>query len=88
MRLKRRETKLYEDVVGNATLDAIVDDVAEGEAKRVLGIDPVTELLLVDNIDVEAAAVEARIEDWLSVDDAGDDDEDDTTTTATGDDEE
>ncbi|KAK8138010.1 hypothetical protein PG984_001390 [Apiospora sp. TS-2023a] len=86
MRLKRRETELYEDVVGDATLDGIADDVAEGEAKRVLSIEDAAELLLVNNIDGEAAAVEAGIEDWLSVDDAGDDD-DDTTTTATKDDE-
>lgn len=84
MRLKRRETELYKDVVGSARLDVIADDVAEGEAKRVFGIDPATELLVVDSIEVETTAVEAGMEDWLNTDL---DDDDDTTTTGTGDDE-
>lgn len=85
MRLNRRETERYEDVVGDARLEAVADDVVEGEAEGVFGIDPVAELLLADNIDVEAAMVEAGMEDCLNVD-TGDDDDTTTTTTEEDDD--
>jgi len=86
MRLKRREIELYEDVDSEATLDEMTDDVTEGVSKRVADIELVTDALLANKVDVEAAAVEAEIEDWLDAGPDGDDDED-TTTTATEDEE-
>lgn len=75
IRLKRREI----------VLDVMMEDVMEGVSKTVFDTEPVIEALLVNKTDVELAAVEAGMEDWVDI---GPEDEDgDTIITATEDEE-
>ncbi|KAK8125911.1 uncharacterized protein PG998_001670 [Apiospora kogelbergensis] len=66
-------------------LDVMMEDVMEGVSKTVFDTEPVIEALLVNKTDVELAAVEAGMEDWVDI---GPEDEDgDTIITATEDEE-